>query len=253
VPRQAIESLHSRSTCPADGVPLGSQARILDTRVGTVELRVPKVVPGTYFPSSPRVSPASRAGPGGSDPKRPTSRGSHPQGRRPGPGPGQQRREATRAPGVRNAKQGLPGARNPTYSRPKVSKRVDSGHLPKAPRYSSPAPTPASILGATAQRRNGILGATSPGQTRSRSLIRLVSGRRSRVERTRSHTQDFGPLLPHLRMSSKRRPVASPKMSSKAASWSRSPGKDNPVGASPPFFAPAWCGRCPRADPEAPR
>src|SRR2546425_192831 len=29
----------------------GYRTRIWDTRVGTVELRVPKVVPGTYFPS----------------------------------------------------------------------------------------------------------------------------------------------------------------------------------------------------------
>ena len=66
----------------------GYRTRTWDTRVGTVELRVPKIAPGTYFPAL--LEPRRRA-------ERALAaviqeayvKGiSTPQGRRPGPGPG---------------------------------------------------------------------------------------------------------------------------------------------------------------------
>ncbi len=67
----------------------GYRRRPWDTRAGSIDLAVPKLREGSYFPDWLLDAPsAGRAGPGGGD--RPGLRGGrvHPPGRRPGQGDG---------------------------------------------------------------------------------------------------------------------------------------------------------------------
>jgi Transposase, Mutator family len=66
----------------------GYRTRTWDTLVGTIELQVPKIAPGSYFPSLLEPPPAGGEGPGRGDPGGLREGDLHPEGRRPGPGPG---------------------------------------------------------------------------------------------------------------------------------------------------------------------
>lgn len=62
VSAKIVAGLHERSP-ERTAYRNGYRTRTWDTRVGTIELRVPKITPGTYFPgcSSPAGGPSGRS------------------------------------------------------------------------------------------------------------------------------------------------------------------------------------------------
>ena len=91
----------------------GYRDRRWDTRVGTIELAIPRVRDGCYLPSPARARAGAPSGPCSRSSRRRTCRGHvHPPGRRPRPGPGhrghQQERGEPHLRGARRRGRGVP-------------------------------------------------------------------------------------------------------------------------------------------------
>ena len=71
-------------------------SRRWDTRVGTIELAIPEVTAGAYFPSPARAAPAGRAGPARGRPRGLRAGGLHAPGRRPRAGARDRRHQPQR-------------------------------------------------------------------------------------------------------------------------------------------------------------
>ena len=112
----------------------GYRERSLDTRLGSLQLRIPKLRPGLVLPAVPRAAQDRREGAGHGDPGGLDRRRVDPAGRRAGAGDGPRRHleepSLQAVQGHRRAGQRLPGAAD----RGRMAVSVARRHLPEGAR-----------------------------------------------------------------------------------------------------------------------